>query len=130
MIVPSNVTFKHKSLLAEYQEIHPALQVILEDMAMWVTSHGFPFVITDLLSEETEDKELSRVSKTHYEGRAADLRCRDWTPEFKSKFEKYFEEKYKSAAAISKETGLPNLVYIHKLPNNAEHVHVQIRRMQ
>lgn len=129
MIIPSKIKFKYKELLDEYQEIHPALQVILEDMAAWVVGNGHSFVITDLLSEEDEDKELSRVSKTHYEGRAADVRCKDWPAELKSKFEKYFEEKYKSAAAISKETGLPNLIYIHKLPNNSEHIHIQIRRI-
>jgi hypothetical protein len=127
MIVPSNVEFKHPELLKEYQLIHPKLQIILEDMALWVVSHGHQFVVTDLLSEELEDKKLKRVSKSHTEGRAADVRVRDWPKEFQVKFEDYFEKKYLKFAAISAKTGQANLIEIHS-NGNGTHCHVQLRK--
>ena len=127
MIVPSNVEFKHPELLKEYQLIHTKLQIILEDMAQWVTSHGHKFIITDLLSEDLEDKRLKRVSKSHSEGRAADLRVRDWPENFRKKFEDYFEQKYLKFAAISAKTGQANLIEIHS-NGNGEHCHVQLRK--
>lgn len=127
MIVPSNVEFKHPELLKEYQLIHPKLQLILEDMAQFVVSHGHNFVITDLLSEELEDKKLKRVSKSHVEGRACDLRVRDWPLEFRKKFEDYFEKKYLKYAAISLKTGQANLIEIHD-SGAGQHTHIQIRR--
>lgn len=127
MIVPSNVEFKHPELLKEYQLIHPKLQLILEDMAQFVVSNGHKFVITDLLSEELEDKKLKRVSKSHVEGRAADLRVRDWPVDFRKKFQDYFEKKYLKYAAISLKTGQANLIEIHSVGSGI-HTHVQIRR--
>jgi len=126
MIVPANIQFKEPSLLGEYQLINPKLQLVLEDMALWVTSHGHEFIITDLLSEEAEDKALKRVSTSHRDGRACDLRVRDWPQEFRNKFEIYFETKYYKLAAISKVTGKPNLVYIHS-NGNGIHCHVSVK---
>lgn len=92
MIIPSNIEFKTSELINEYQQIHPRLQIVLEDMAAWVTAHGHKFIVTDLLSEELEDKKLKRVSSSHLEGRAADLRVRNWPLDFRKKFEDYFEK--------------------------------------
>jgi hypothetical protein len=128
MIIPSNIQFKTPDLINEYQEIHPRLQIVLEDMASWVVAHGHEFVITDLLSEELEDKKLKRVSSSHREGRAADLRVRNWPLEFRKKFEECFEKKYIKIAAISKATGLPNLVFIHDNGVGGIHTHISIRK--
>lgn len=128
MIIPSNIQFKTPDLINEYQEIHPRLQIVLEDMASWVTAHGHEFIITDLLSEELEDKKLKRVSSSHREGRSADLRVKNWPLDFRKKFEDYFENKYIKIAAVSKATGLPNLVYIHDNGFSGIHTHISIRK--
>lgn len=127
MIVPSNIQFKHPEMLKEYQLIKARLQVILEDMAVWVVSHGHQFIITDLLSEEGKDKALNRVSSSHTEGRAADIRVRDWPLDFRKKFEDYFEKKYAKDAAISAKTGKTNLIEIHD-NGNGIHCHIQLRK--
>jgi len=127
MIVPANIKFKEPSLLDEYQLINPKLQLVLEDMALWVTSHGHEFIITDLLSEEAEDKALKRVSRSHVDGRAADIRVIHWPQEFRNKFEQYFETKYYKYAAISSSTGKPNLILIHDNKIGGLHCHVQIK---
>jgi hypothetical protein len=125
MIIPSNIEFKIPELLEEYQGIRARLQLILEDMAQYVTSHGHKFIITDLLSEEAENKKLNRISTSHSEGRAADLRVYNWPLSFRKKFEDHFEKKYKHWAAMSKKTGLPNLIEIHD-NGNGIHTHIQI----
>lgn len=129
MIIPSLILFKEgheKELIKEYQEIDPRLQLLLEEMARWVVAKGYKFVITDLMSEETEDKKLNRVSKSHQEGRAADIRVRDWPRQFRLMFEEYFEKRYSHLAAISKKTGKPNLVYTHEVGFGI-HCHISVR---
>lgn len=127
MIIPPHIQFKSNDLLHEYQQISPRLQVILEDMAKWVNGNGYEFVITDLLSELSEDKKLNRVSSSHRDGRAADVRVRSWPLEFRNKFENYFETKYYKWAAISSTTGKPNLILIHD-NSNGIHCHVQVKQ--
>ncbi len=127
MLVPSNIKFKHPDLINEYQVIDARLQLVLEDMASWVTGRGYEFIVTDLMSEESEDKKLNRVSKSHQEGRAADIRVRNWPKEFQDEFEAYFELKYKKWAAISAKSGLRNLIVIHS-NGNGIHCHIQVGR--
>ena len=126
MIIPHNIEFKTPDLLDEYQQIHPKLRIVLEDMASFVVGHGYKFIVTDLLSELSEDKKLKRVSTSHLEGRGADVRCTDWPLEFREKLEHYYEAKYKTWAAISKETGKENLMLYHI--GTALHLHIQLRK--
>jgi hypothetical protein len=95
-------------------------------MAQYCKINGFDFIITDILSEALEDKKLKRVSKSHTEGRAFDVRSSVWTKEFREKLEKHFEEKYKDWAALSNKTLKPNLIEYHDNGNGA-HFHVQIK---
>ena len=39
----------------------------------FVVGHGYKFIVTDLLSELSEDKKLKRVSTSHLEGRGSDI---------------------------------------------------------
>jgi hypothetical protein len=118
-----------KELKVEFTQIEPALRKLLIEMAQWVTSKGHKFVITDLLSEKLEDEKLKRVSKSHQEGRAADIRVRDWPKDFRKLFEEYFEKRYSHIAAISKKSGTPNLIEIHD-NGNGIHCHIQVRKQK
>jgi hypothetical protein len=118
-----------KELKVEFTQIEPVLRKLLIEMAQWVTSKGHKFVITDLLSEKLEDEKLKRVSKSHQEGRAADIRVRDWPKDFRKLFEQYFEKRYSHIAAISKKSGIPNLIEIHD-NGNGIHCHIQVRKQK
>jgi len=122
-----NIEFKDPSLIKEYEQIDSRLRVILEDMALFCSRAGHKFVITDLLSEESEDKKLNRVSTSHRDGRAADIRVRDWPLEFRRLFELNFEKLYSHWAATSKATGKKNLIFIHD-NGNALHCHIQVSK--
>jgi hypothetical protein len=118
-----------KELKVEFTQIEPVLRKLLIEMAQWVTSKGHKFVITDLLSEKLEDEKLKRVSKSHQEGRAADIRVRDWPKDLRKLFEQYFEKRYSHIAAISKKSGTPNLIEIHD-NGNGIHCHIQVRKQK
>lgn len=127
--VPFNVFFKEgqeAQLLEEYQEIKERLHIIAEDMALFCHSQGYKFIITDILSDCAEDIRLNRVSKSHSEGRAFDFRIHGWPKEFLDTFERRFEAIYKEVAAVSKTTGLKNLILYHTTKNGL-HGHCQIR---
>jgi hypothetical protein len=117
---------QERELMEELKIVNPALALLLLEMSKWVNSKGYKFVITDLMSEDLEDKKLKRVSKSHQEGRAADIRVRDWPKDFRRLFEEYFEKRYSHIAAISKKTLKPNLIEMHDVGHGI-HCHIQIR---
>jgi len=122
------IEFKEEGLKDEIFKVTPVLLWIVLDMSMWVTAHGYDFVVTDILSEYHIDKKLGRVSSTHADGRAIDIRVRDWPIDFRKKFEQYFENKYPNDGAISLETKKHNLVYIHDNGIGGIHAHIQVKR--
>ena len=129
-IIPSYVWFKEgheKALLDEFQELDSKAQVIAEDMGRFFVLNNYRLIITDIISNEAEDKALGRVSASHREGRAYDFRTWNLPEEFLARVEKEFETRYKNWAAISSKTGKPELIVYHD-NGNGKHGHVQIRR--
>lgn len=131
MMIPArNLYFKEgqeKQLLEEWQELNPKAQMIAEDMARYFELNGFKFIITDIISNEAEDKRLGRVSASHREGRAFDFRTRGLPREFLDGLEKRFEHIYERWAAISSQGQKKNLIEYHD-NGHGDHGHVQIRR--
>lgn len=121
-----HIKFKSKQEESEFPLLKKRAQIIAQDMAQYCHIHGFEFVITDVMSDGSEDKKLKRVSKSHTEGRAFDVRSRIWTEDFRKKLEKHFEEKYKDWAALSGKTLKPNLIEYHN-SGTGFHFHVQIK---
>ena len=122
----SEIKFKSKQEESEFPLLKKRAQIIAQDMAQYCHINGFDFIITDILSDGSEDKKLKRVSKSHTERRAFDVRSIIWTKEFREKLEKHFEVKYKEWAALSGETLKPNLIEYHD-NGNGQHFHVQIK---
>lgn len=121
-----SLKFKSQRERDEFSQIHEKLKFILNDMSRYVVAHGYEFIVTDILSDAFEDKRLGRISKSHSEGRAADVSINGWPKEFQAKFEAFFEAAYKNEAAFSKRTMQNNLIEIHDNGNGA-HAHIQIR---
>jgi len=118
--------FKSKKEEEEITQIRHRLWVVLNDMDEYFTQHGHELIITDVLSDATEDALYNRVSKGHQEGRCVDIRSRGLPLEFISSFEKHFENKYSEWASISATTGLPNLILWHGI-GSMKHIHVGIK---
>jgi len=120
------IEFKSSTEKEEFPRLRRRAQLIALEMAEYCAQRGQRFIITDILSESSEDLKLKRVSTSHAERRAFDIRTFIWTKEFREEFIRHFEERFKSWAAKSKRTLLPNLIEYHD-NGNGEHCHVQIK---
>jgi hypothetical protein len=106
---------------------HPMLLLIVADMMLYISASGYSPVVTSLIRTPHEDRLLGAVGTAHQEGRGADIRCNDWSKEFKLQFESHFEAKYKGYGAISSKTGKENMIEIHG-EGDSEHVHIQLKK--
>ncbi len=122
------IKFKTDSEKIEFDKLQPNLKFIALDMASYFNANGFDFIITDVLSEIQEDKKLRRISSSHREGRAIDVRTAGIPQDFLLAFEEKFERIYKNEAAISAKTGLPNLILKHDV-GAGMHLHIQVRKV-
>lgn len=118
--------FKSDKVKSEWAGIKPKLAQILMDADEFCTRHGEELMITDLLSDAFEDARIGRVSISHQEGRAADVRNKWWTPEFNASFIKWLEETHGKSGAISKSDGKRRIVVDHV--GTARHLHIQIAK--
>lgn len=117
--------FKNQDTENDYQFIKERLKIVLEDMDAFHKLHGYEMIVTDLISTEGEDAALKRVSPSHRQGRAADLRTYHLDPIFIKELITHFSKKYEHWAAISKRDLKPRLVVYHE--GSGLHFHVQIR---
>lgn len=124
----AQIKFKTEKEKAEFDKLKPNLVFILLDMASYFNANGYDFVITDVLSEIQEDKKLKRISASHREGRAVDVRVRNIPDDFLKTFEEKFEKIYQNEAAISLKTGKPNLILRHNV-GAGDHLHIQVKKL-
>ena len=124
----ANIKFKTEVERLEFDRIKPVLKFILLDMASYFNANGHDFVITDVFSEVQEDRKLKRISSSHREGRAVDVRVHKIPEEFLKTFEDKFEKIYPNEAAISSKTGKPNLIVRHNV-GAGDHLHIQVRKV-
>lgn len=113
----------------ESNKVKSYLKFIVMDIASFFNANGHDFVVTDVLSEALEDKRLRRVSRSHQEGRAVDVRTRGIPEEFLKTVEEKFEKIYKNEAAISMKTKKPDLIVRHN-SGNGDHFHIQVREVR
>lgn len=118
--------FKNADVASEYPRLRERMKIILRDAEDYLRGYGHELYITDILSDALEDKKLKRVSRTHREGRAVDVRCHAFSKDFIIKMIEHFNLKYETWAAISRNSGMPNLIVWHD-NGNGQHLHFQIR---
>lgn len=121
-----NIGFKDNETRLEFPHIKKELQVILLACGEYCREWGYDCVVTDLLSDAFSDAKLGRVSTSHIEGRAADLRNKNWSEDFNTQFIKWLESQYGKMGAISKTDGKRRIVVDHE--GTARHLHIQIAR--
>lgn len=120
------IRFKNEETAQEIDSISPMLKDVLYDMGKYASNSGFEFVVTDLLSSDFDDALLNRVSPSHKQGRAADVRVHRWTEEFIKQFTKHFTDKHGKLGAISTRDGKQRLIVDHV--GTARHLHIQLSR--
>jgi len=119
-----SIRFKSKRSFERAFLMHPICIMILGEMALWALQRKLPFVITETGTTKGEDDAINRLHAVHREFRGFDIRISGWSEKVLSDFESYFEERFKQYAASSSDTGLSNLIVVHK--GTARHIHVQI----
>jgi hypothetical protein len=121
-----NIRYKSAEVKAGFQGLHPKLRQICSEMADYCAERGQTFLLTETVTTAAHDQALARVSDSHQEGRAVDIRTRDWTEAFRNGFMKEFTKRYGAIGAFSKNLQRNFLVY-HDAGNGA-HIHAQIDR--
>ena len=74
--------FKTELVRKRFRKMHPALQEIAITAMCYAIGCGVEQpVLTETATTEAEDKALKRVSRTHSQCRAFDMRVNDWSGE-------------------------------------------------
>lgn len=118
--------FKNDTVRRRYFNLHPVIRKVVEAMARW--SFGYDrqeLVITESITTAAEDAKVGRKHRTHREGRAVDIRCRDWSKQKIKDFDAHFEILWGQLGAISSKSGKPELVVDESKKVEGPHLHVQ-----
>ena len=120
------IDFKDTIDEARFFNVHPVLAgLFLGCVIPWLNMMGVerPVVTSTIRGRLPWSK-----SDTHLEGRAIDVRVKDWpdglAEAFESKFNTMFAEKY---GAIGSQTGSKRFVVLHGF-GDKRHLHIQVRR--
>ena len=105
--------------LTDMCEWHEALLWVFAATVRFCRENNLALVITSLKSDRTN---VQSVSSTHEDGRAFDIRTREWDRATIHKLEYFLNTNYSDLGAISKSNGAPRVAYYH---NN--HMHIQVR---
>ncbi len=119
--------FKNELVEERSKLMHPEVIKIMYEMITWVFHvHEINPVITETVTTREEDKFLGRKSSTHNEGRAFDMRTRDWTKAQITQFREYFNKLYGHLGALT--TKNEPILIVHHDAGHGPHFHVQFNR--
>jgi hypothetical protein len=121
------IKYKTKQVEERASGISKVLFSILIEMGYFCKARGHDFVVTATLSTPEEDQKLGRKSASHREGRAADIRTRDWPEAFLKTFIEEFEGKFGDYGAVSASDGKRRFL-IDKSKTTSPHIHAQLSR--
>jgi pheromone shutdown protein TraB len=115
--------------------MQPKAQRLANEMALWVwDSYKLYLYITETTTTKGEDDALQRVSSTHRDGRAFDVRIIDpisgkrvLSEDVIAKLCAYFRKKYPNLGAVSGDTRDRNLI-VYRPHGSGPHLHIQIKR--
>jgi len=120
------IKFKQDKDKEMFTMLHPVLIMIFADMAYYAQSrYNIDLVVTETITNLEDDQALSRVSPSHREGRALDIRTKDIDVYIVQDLINYINNKkeYERFKYLSN-GGVKRLAYYHI--GNAEHIHLAI----
>lgn len=127
------MNFKHNKSRQRVKDMHPTIAMIMFLSSLWAEDRGLPFVVTETVTTEADDRAVNRKHKTHQEGRAFDFSIKGsdgkggWTTDDMTDYFIDMNERYGHLGAVSKSTGQRSLVVFHGKGENL-HGHVQVGR--
>lgn len=126
--IHSHCVFKTDQARDRAMWLHETAAALMYHMAEWCLLKGWPFVVTDTVTTEEEDRQLNRISDTHRTARAFDVSVRDWTESMIQEFSEHFELEWGRMGAISAHDHEPHLI-VHHDAGEGDHMHVQLSRV-
>jgi len=108
--------------------LHYRMTQIMLEMLYYCESYGQPFIVTEAVTTIKEDQAQGRVSSSHRECRAIDIRTSHWSQSFIKQFVDYFMEKYNDLGAIS-EADKKRRFIVDKSKTRKPHLHVQLDKI-
>lgn len=120
------IDFKNKEDMKLFSMLHPALIMIFTDMYNYAyEKHRVRLVVTQTITTKKQDDKLGRVSASHREHRAIDIRTRDIDVYLLHDIIDYINQKpeYEKYKYVSR-SGHKRLAYYHI--GTAEHIHLAI----
>jgi hypothetical protein len=121
----NSIGFKDPEDSNKVQDMNFLIAMIMFEMAAWCNVREIPFTVVDTISTKEEDTLLDRISSSHRDKRAFDLRSHSFTKTQQQEFIQHFNKKYKEDASISYSDFKPRLVVLHG-EGSKEHFHVAI----
>jgi hypothetical protein len=121
------IKFKSIEIQEAANKLNTKLFAILIEMGWFCASRKLDFVLTETVTTKEHDEKLGRISTSHQEGRAVDVRTRDWSEQFIKTFVHDFEKKYNHLGATSKRDGKRRFI-VNKSQTNSPHLHIQMGR--
>lgn len=122
------IKFKNNNDKTLFCCLHPVLIMIFSDLYWYAkVNHNVELVVTQTISTPEIDKRLNRVSKSHLEKRAIDIRTKDLDKKVIDDLLYYINNKcaYKDYGYMSK-SGVKRLAYYHI--GTEEHLHLAIHK--
>lgn len=103
----------------DFKDLDPAAWILLTAVVLYCHSNNLKLTLTSIISDRNGVKS---VSHTHSEGRAFDIRRRDWSDEDVSRFVAYFNTHYYDIGALSYSDRKVRVAIA-----KPDHIHLQVR---
>lgn len=119
------IKYKTPEIEAAAKDLDKKLFAILVEMGWFCASRNLDFVLTETVTTKEHDRKLGRVSNSHNEKRAVDVRTRDWPEQFTKTFVADFEKKYGHLGSKSLSDGKRRFI-VDKSKTTQPHLHIQL----
>jgi len=116
------IKFKHEELYSQIvsNKVRPEIRMLAVATASRLG--GLDVVVTGVLGE----KGIKRKSKTHEEGRAIDIRTKDWSDGFAQQVEMWLNATFSTGAEF--DDGRAMNVCVYHDSGYGRHLHIQVAR--
>lgn len=120
--------FSTVSVQENFSKMLPRTRELAMEMDKWAQDNfKIELTLTETATSKQQDDALNRVSASHREGRAFDVRVKDLPDSLIAQMCAYFRKKYPKLGAISKATRTKELI-VYRPHGSGPHLHVQIQK--
>jgi hypothetical protein len=120
--------YKNDHVKNRAELLHYRLTQIMIEMLYYCESYGQPFIVTEAVTTAKEDQDNGRISPSHRECRAIDIRTFHWAESFTKQFVDYFTEKYNDIGAVSLSNKKRRFI-VDKSKTRKPHLHIQLDKI-